>query len=63
MTIKKKKKKVIKTSSIKKVITVQFIKKIKLTQFIKPIYLTLIIINSDNVLNNKIEKNNIKLFN
>ena len=48
---------------MEKVLTVQFIKKVKSIQFIKSIHLTLIIINSDNVLNNKIKKNNIKLFN
>ena len=63
MTIKEKKRKVIKTPLIKKVITVQFIKKIKSTQFIKSIHLILIIINSDNILNNKTEENNIKSLN
>ena len=47
---------------MKKAITVQFIKKIKLTQFIKLIYLILITINNNNILNNKVKENNIKLF-
>ena len=48
---------------MKKATIIQLIKKVKLTQFIKPIYLILIIINSNNVLNNKTKENNIKLFN